>query len=586
MRVVRSCRDAQRGQVLILAGLFFCVLALFASMTIDVGAFYMQRRQTQNAADAAALAGSQELPGNPDLAKATAINWVKKNGKDPNAVTIGFKCVSKVAKVCLPGDGRYDTIVVTPRAKAPVFFSPVLSVMGIDSCWITGCEVNASAAGCKGPCGPLNTGPADVMMVLDHSYSMSDTDLKNAKNGITTMFGNFDNGYHNVGLAVTPPVNPSDMCDSINHWTDPMTWLPAPLTNTFQSSPHILNNSSAPVKYTNCVDRTDWPGGELQVDPGHTNVGNPIKAAADELKAHGRANTTWGMILLTDGAANVAAVTQVSGNTGQKFCTAQAAVTSSAGDNNGYQTNAAQACADGGGSASDADSGNGTSTSCTSMNKDRHRFSSFGNLDAAVPGGATIKGIEVRLDAWANSGASTRDLCVELSWNNGSSWTSSKSMGLSGTSEKTYTFGGSSDMWGRGVWSGTDLTNANFVVRVTNVASNTSTTFNLDAVGVTVHYVTTDTTQASKGPCDWAMKQADAAKAAGIEVYVIAWGASDKCEWEDSTSPWLNKSATTFLKAIATDSDHFYNEPKSTDLEPIFQAIGAQLSGNGTRLVE
>ncbi|MPZ24764.1 MAG: S8 family serine peptidase, partial [Dehalococcoidia bacterium] len=55
-------------------------------------------------------------------------------------------------------------------------------------------------------------------------------------------------------------------------------------------------------------------------------------------------------------------------------CTAQAAVTSSAGDNNGYQTTPANACADGGEVATDTNSGSGTSTSCTSTQKDKHNF--------------------------------------------------------------------------------------------------------------------------------------------------------------------------------------------------------------------
>jgi len=53
-------------------------------------------------------------------------------------------------------------------------------------------------------------------------------------------------------------------------------------------------------------------------------------------------------------------------------------------------------------------------------------------------------------------------------------------------------------------------------------------------------------------------------------------------------SPWRNVNADVFLRYIATDDDHFYDEPKSTDLLPIFQAIvlgllvAARSSSNST----
>ena len=35
-----------------------------------------------------------------------------------------------------------------------------------------------------------------------------------------------------------------------------------------------------------------------------TDLGDPMKAATDELQANGRPGVKWGIILLTDGAAN------------------------------------------------------------------------------------------------------------------------------------------------------------------------------------------------------------------------------------------------------------------------------------------
>jgi hypothetical protein len=170
------------------------------------------------------------------------------------------------------------------------------------------------------------------------------------------------------------------------------------------------------------------------------------------------------------------------GNTGLLGPTANAAA--SGGDGNGFQTNPANAHADDGVFAVDTDSGSGTSTSCTSSSKDKHDFRDYG---VTLPGGATPKGIEVRLDAKADSTSSSPKLCVQLSWNGGSSWTSAKTTSTLSTSEATRTLGSATDTWGRS-WTASNLSNANFRVRVIALSSSTSRDFSLDWVAVRVSY--------------------------------------------------------------------------------------------------
>ncbi len=170
--------------------------------------------------------------------------------------------------------------------------------------------------------------------------------------------------------------------------------------------------------------------------------------------------------------------------TGFRAPAAQSAVTTGSGDNNGYQTSAANALADDGLFAVDTNSGTGTQTTCTSTTKDRHDFRDYG---FALPGTATVSGIEVRLDARADSTAGAPRLCVALSWNGGASWTAAKVTGTINTFEGAYIVGGAGDTWGR-TWTSAELANANFRVRVTNVASNTSRDFSLDHVGTQVRY--------------------------------------------------------------------------------------------------
>ena len=154
------------------------------------------------------------------------------------------------------------------------------------------------------------------------------------------------------------------------------------------------------------------------------------------------------------------------------------------GDGNGFQTTPSNAHADDGAFAVDTDSGSGTSTSCTSSSKDRHRFSDYG---ISLPASASIKGIEVRLDARADSTSGSPKLCVLLSWNGGASWTSTKTTSTLSTSERTYVLGGATNTWGR-TWSATNLGNAAFRVRVVSIASSSSRDFSLDWVAVKVSY--------------------------------------------------------------------------------------------------
>lgn len=171
-------------------------------------------------------------------------------------------------------------------------------------------------------------------------------------------------------------------------------------------------------------------------------------------------------------------------NTGLRNPTANAAETSSAGDNNGYQTNPTYAYGDDTLNAVDTDSGNSTSTSYTNSGKDKHRFYNF---DFVIPDGATIRGVEVRLDARADSTSGSPKIYVQLSGDGGATWTTAKSTATLGTTMKSYTLGSATDTWSK-TWGVSNFTNTNFRVRLINVASNTSRDFYLDWVAVRVHH--------------------------------------------------------------------------------------------------
>jgi len=193
-------------------------------------------------------------------------------------------------------------------------------------------------------------------------------------------------------------------------------------------------------------------------------------------------------VVVSTGATTTSnfSLTTVSGPVSTGFLppSANAAVTTGSGDNNGYQTSPANVYVNDSVFATDLNSGSGTSTSYTSTQKDRHLFYNYG---FNIPAGATINGIEARLDARIDRANGTRNIYVQFSWDGGTSWTTALSTASLTTSEVTYTLGGATNTWGR-TWNASDFSNTNFRVRVIDVANNTSRDFYLDYLAINVTY--------------------------------------------------------------------------------------------------
>jgi hypothetical protein len=557
LRLPRSLWRQEFGQGLVLGTLAMVVILGLAAMTIDVGYWFSQKGEVQKAVDAAALAGAQELPDDSTAAEATAREYLLKNGVDEakgDTISITFRCTSTWLFACNPATNHWDTIIVRVERPAQAWFA---RVFGIREALIQ----DVHAAGCNGPCGGPAYQPVDVVQILDRTGSMTSTDLTHVKDAAKALLEFFEPSLQRVGLATLgPSTSWSNPCSS----SEPGVWLPVNLSNDYQNPDGTLNTGSRLVSTINC----------LQTSSVGTNLGSPMEAAVNELVTNGRPDEKWGIILLTDGAANAVPAY----DTGYRNCAGQTGqAPAPGGHGNGFETNALYACADDSNYAVDTDSGTNTGTSCGGTDKDRHDFYNYG---ISVPTGNQIMGIEVRLDAKVDStSSSTRRMCVQLSWDGGNTWTSSEQTSNLGTSQATYLLGGNGDTWGR-TWALSELSDANFRVRVTDVANSTSRDFSLDWAAVKVYYG-----PATTGPCAYAAQQADIAKAAGIEVFTIGYGVGSGDRCTDTSGAWKGKNALDLLLYEATDSDHFFNDPTKGDLRPIFEVIGYQLAG-GTRLVE
>jgi Flp pilus assembly protein TadG len=287
------------GQALVMIVVFLAALMGIAALVIDVGYAYYTHRSLQASADAAALAGAQELP-NPGMAQAVARQYSASSGSKnarsniPSVSTsVATKCLASV-----PGCEPVNAVVVNETAEVETKFARVL---GIDSF-----TVRARSTACS-PCGVK---PLDVMLVLDRTLSMcmdhwgnqqpSCPDLVNARDGLKTFLGYMDPSSQWVGLGVLPPalgLSTSAKCAAPpltpqNYNSPNAKYTIVPLSNDY-STGGTLKTSSNLVSTINCVK-----GG------GYTAYANAIEAAQAELDAHGRADVQDVIVFFSDGAAN------------------------------------------------------------------------------------------------------------------------------------------------------------------------------------------------------------------------------------------------------------------------------------------
>jgi hypothetical protein len=176
-------------------------------------------------------------------------------------------------------------------------------------------------------------------------------------------------------------------------------------------------------------------------------------------------------------------------NTGWRSPTAQAAVPNPGnGDGDGFeQYLPTYAFADDTNYARDLASGTAGTLTCSDSitTRDRHLFYTY---TFGIPSGSTIHGIEVRLDALATPTTGGARMCVQLSWDGGTTWSTGETTAALTTSQATYYLGSLSDTWGHYPWSSGEVSDTNFRLRITDLSNSTSNGFYLDWVPVRVTY--------------------------------------------------------------------------------------------------
>ena len=116
---------AYRGQILVIFVLSLTALILFAALAFDTGQLLLERRDQQDAADAAALAGAYYLDGT-----ATSANTARLRAADvatANGFTNGSG--STVVNISTPTDFRIEVVITDNR---PSVFAGIMGVAGWD----------------------------------------------------------------------------------------------------------------------------------------------------------------------------------------------------------------------------------------------------------------------------------------------------------------------------------------------------------------------------------------------------------------------------------------------------------------------
>jgi Flp pilus assembly protein TadG len=300
--------------VLVVMMVILVALLGVTAFAIDVGYAYYAKRQLQSAADAAALAGAQDLP-DVTTATATAQSYAATN-TPANISGFNFTYTASCTKTAIIATGCSPTVnpnelTVAGTASTNTWFARLFGIP----------HFNLSAH--ANACSPCSATPVDVVVVIDRTGSMCSptdrygncTDLDNAKAGVRTMLGILNPPYAEVGMIAFPPVQSTatDPCaapynslagNGFDGYDAPTRgYVTDQISGNYQSSQGVLDPSSGLYKHTE-----PGPAGSCIQAGGNTSYSEALRQAQTELTTHGRPNVPDYIVFLTDGEANIGSV--------------------------------------------------------------------------------------------------------------------------------------------------------------------------------------------------------------------------------------------------------------------------------------
>jgi len=188
--MLRSLRE-EKGSVIVIVALSMTVLMGFAALIVDVGNLYLNKTRLVNMADAAALAGVQDLPGSPELAVASAYSYAMQNGISSDVIGVSISSNNTV-------------LTVNVERTVPLFFAKVFAM--------TSADVEARAVAAIKPIteisGVVPFGVVKQQFIYGQPYTLKDGAgdgydgnygaLALGGNGANVYNGNIEEGYNGL----------------------------------------------------------------------------------------------------------------------------------------------------------------------------------------------------------------------------------------------------------------------------------------------------------------------------------------------------------------------------------------------------
>ncbi len=285
-----SCNPGERGQMLILFVLALGVLMGFMAMSIDVGMIFYERRSLQNTADAAALAGAQELDNSPAAAIAMAQQYAVANGVDLTDPEYTFVATT-------PYQGDPDLIEVQVSRQKGFIFGRVLGLdfVSVPARAVAKATVVPSTSGtyailalnttCQSADQILISGSSGVFTGAVHSNSdLQVSGSDNTLNGAVAYGCDVSVGGQNNTFASSPAKA------QIVSLAQNYTYSDFPCTFTFTSSANLQSHNEVWVgnnpSSKQLKDGVYCSTQDIQLS-GQGITGNVTLVAADEVKISG-----------------------------------------------------------------------------------------------------------------------------------------------------------------------------------------------------------------------------------------------------------------------------------------------------------
>lgn len=233
--MLRLLRE-EKGAAIVVFALSVTVLMGFAALVVDVGNLYLNRTRLVNLADAAVLAGMQDLPGDPEAAITSAKSYAAQNGM-----------VDDVVGIDISNNNTVLTVNVTRRV--PFFFAQIFDMISTN----VAARAVAAIRPITGVSGVAPFGVAKQQFVYGQTYTLKDGAgdgysgnygaLALGGNGASLYRDNIEDGYSGqlrVGDWVS--TEPGNMSGPTNKGVDYRISLdPAATFATVQKgSPRIL----------------------------------------------------------------------------------------------------------------------------------------------------------------------------------------------------------------------------------------------------------------------------------------------------------------------------------------------------------